>query len=59
MGVNLGNIIVKKEIDFSYLKNKKVAVDAFNCLYQFLASIRGADGTPLKDSNGNITSHLQ
>ena len=59
MGVNLGDIIIRKEISFEYLRNKIVAVDAFNCLYQFLASIRGADGTPLKDSNGNITSHLQ
>jgi len=59
MGINLGEIIIRKEIPFDYLKNKKVALDSFNCLYQFLASIRGADGTPLKDSNGNITSHLQ
>jgi flap endonuclease-1 len=28
-------------------------------LYQFLSSIRQRDGTPLMDSNGHITSHLQ
>jgi len=59
MGVNLKDIVPKKEISFDSLKHKKVAIDAFNSLYQFLASIRGADGTPLKDSKGRITSHLQ
>jgi flap endonuclease-1 len=33
-------------------------VDANNYLYQFLALIRTRDGTPLKDREGNITSHL-
>jgi flap endonuclease-1 len=27
-------------------------------LYQFVTTIRQADGTPLKDSKGNVTSHL-
>lgn len=27
-------------------------------MYQFLSSIRQYDGTPLMDSEGNITSHL-
>jgi len=49
---------VIKEIDFSYLSGKVVALDAFNALYQFLAAIRQPDGTPLKDSKGRITSHL-
>ena len=59
MGVDLGSIISRKEIDFNYLKNKIVAIDAFNALYQFLSSIRGQDGNYLMDSKGNITSHLQ
>ncbi len=59
MGVDLGNIIERKEIDFNYLKNKVVAVDAFNTLYQFLSSIRGQDGNYLMDSKGRVTSHLQ
>jgi len=58
MGLQIGNIIVKKEIGFSDLKNKTIFVDAFNAIYQFLTTIRQPDGTPLKDSNGNITSHL-
>jgi flap endonuclease-1 len=35
-----------------------LAVDGQGELYQFLALIRLADGTPLRDSTGRITSHL-
>ncbi|MGB9635255.1 MAG: flap endonuclease-1 [Candidatus Micrarchaeia archaeon] len=58
MGVELGDIVIKKEIEFSELNGKTVGVDAFNTLYQFLSIIRQKDGTPLMDSKGNITSHL-
>jgi len=58
MGLQIGEIISKKEISFSDLKGKTVAVDAYNAIYQFLTTIRQPDGTPLKDSNGNVTSHL-
>jgi len=58
MGTNLRPIIVKKEISLEQLKRKRLAVDANNMLYQFLSMIRLPDGSPLKDSRGNITSHL-
>ena len=58
MGLQIGDIISKKQIEFSDLKGKVIAVDAFNAIYQFLTTIRQPDGTPLKDSNGNVTSHL-
>ncbi len=58
MGVNLTKVIPKQEISFDQLVNKKIVIDASNMLYQFLASIRQRDGTPLKDEKGNITSHL-
>jgi len=58
MGLQIGDIISKKEIQFSDLKGKIIIVDAFNAIYQFLTTIRQPDGTPLKDSRGNITSHL-
>ena len=58
MGVNLTKVIPKQEISFDKLVNKKIVIDASNMLYQFIASIRQQDGTPLKDSKGNITSHL-
>ena len=35
-----------------------IAIDAYNAIYQFLASIRGPDGLQLSDSEGRITSHL-
>jgi len=58
MGVNISDIIPKEEIEIKELKGKTVAIDAFNTLYQFLTTIRQADGTPLMDKNGNVTSHL-
>jgi flap endonuclease-1 len=58
MGVNLGELIEPEEIEFSDLNDRVIAIDAMNTLYQFLSIIRQRDGTPLKDSDGNITSHL-
>ena len=58
MGINISKIIPKKEIELSDLKNKTIAIDAYVTLYQFLTTIRQPDGTPLKDKEGNITSHL-
>lgn len=58
MGVNLKEIISSEPISFSDLSKKTIAVDAFNTIYQFLSSIRQADGTPLMDSRGEVTSHL-
>ena len=58
MGINISQIIPKKDISLEDLRNKKLAVDASQMLYQFIASIRQPDGTPLMDSNDNVTSHL-
>ena len=58
MGVQIAEIIPRKEIDISFLRGKIIAVDAMNTLYQFLTTIRQQDGTPLMDSKGRITSHL-
>jgi len=58
MGVALKEILVSKEIKIEDLAGKVLAVDAFNALYMFLTTIRGADGSPLMDSKGRITSHL-
>jgi flap endonuclease-1 len=58
LGVNLTPIIVKQTLSLDDLRGKSLAVDASNYLYQFLALIRTRDGIPLKDKNGNITSHL-
>lgn len=58
MGLNIRDIIPKKEIEISDLNGKILCVDAFNALYQFLSSVRQADGTPLMDSKKRVTSHL-
>lgn len=58
MGLQIGDIVPRKEVNFSELKGKVIAVDAFNALYQFLSSIRQPDGTPLMDSKSRVTSHL-
>ncbi len=58
MGVDLGDLFDRKEIELSDLKGNIIAIDAYNTLYQFLSIIRQRDGTPLIDSRGGITSHL-
>ncbi len=58
MGLNISEIIPRREFSLSDLKGKLVCVDAFNTLYQFLTSIRQPDGTPLMDSKKRVTSHL-
>ena len=62
MGVNLRDLIppnvIKVISDLRELRGKVIAIDAYNALYQFLTAIRQADGTPLMDSKGRITSHL-
>ncbi len=58
MGLNIRDIIPRKELEISDLKGKIICVDAFNTLYQFLSTIRQQDGTPLMDSKEKITSHL-
>ncbi|MBU0758277.1 MAG: flap endonuclease-1 [Nanoarchaeota archaeon] len=58
MGTNLSAILVSQEIEFERLAGKKLVIDSSNIIYQYLSSIRQPDGTPLTDSNGNVTSHL-
>lgn len=58
MGLQIGDIVSRKEIELKELKGKVIAVDAFNAIYQFLSSIRQPDGTPLMDSERRVTSHL-
>ena len=58
MGVKFKDITTAEPIEMNDLKGKILTVDASNLIYKFLSTMRQADGTPLKDSNGNITSHL-
>ena len=58
MGIQLTALVEGKEIKLSNLIDKKIAIDSFNWIYQFLSIIRQKDGTPLKDSKDRVTSHL-
>lgn len=58
MGVDLGDLVQKHPTTLEALGGKIIALDAFNVLYQFLASIRQEDGTPLMDFKGRPTGHL-
>lgn len=58
MGVKISDIVPKHDLNMAEIQGKVIAVDAMNTLYQFFATIRQPDGTPLKDSKGQVTSHL-
>jgi flap endonuclease-1 len=58
MGVQLGDLLEGKDVALDSLSGKILAIDMFNFLYQFLATIRGPDGLLLTTSQGVVTSHL-
>ena len=58
MGLNLKDLVVKEKTTLEAFSTKVIAIDAYNAIYQFLASIRGPDGLQLMDSQGRVTSHL-
>jgi flap endonuclease-1 len=58
MGLNLKPLVIREKTNLGSFSNKIIAIDAYNAIYQFLASIRGPDGMQLTDSEGRITSHL-
>lgn len=58
MGVSLSSLLEATPVQIDELRNKVILIDAMNMLYQFITTIRQYDGTPLKDSNGQVTSHL-
>ncbi|MDH3696847.1 MAG: flap endonuclease-1 [Nitrosopumilus sp.] len=58
MGLNLKDLVVREKTTLEAFSTKVIAIDAYNAIYQFLASIRGPDGLQLTDSEGRITSHL-
>ncbi len=58
MGLKFKDIVVSKEIAISDFNGKVMAIDAYNMFYQFLTTIRSADGSALTDSQGHVTSHL-
>jgi flap endonuclease-1 len=58
MGVDLGDLVPSETVSLETFDGKVLFLDGNNILYQFLATIRGPDGTPLEDEQGRVTSHL-
>ena len=58
MGLNLKDLVVREKTTLESFASRIIAIDAYNALYQFLATIRGYDGAQLADSQGAVTSHL-
>ncbi len=58
MGVQITELVEGRAITLEELFDKRIAIDAFNWIYQFLSIIRQKDGKPLMDTQGRVTSHL-
>jgi flap endonuclease-1 len=58
MGLDLKPLVKSSPIMISELSGKVIAIDAYNTIYQFLATIRGITGELLTNNNGEVTSHL-
>ncbi len=58
MGLKLKDLVHKEKTTLEAFSTRVIAIDAYNAIYQFLASIRGSDGLQLTDEQGRITSHL-
>ena len=58
MGVNIKDLVSREKTTMEYFASRIIAIDAYNAIYQFLASIRGIDGSHMTDSKGRVTSHL-
>ncbi|MEM2678031.1 MAG: flap endonuclease-1 [Thermofilaceae archaeon] len=58
MGSKLTPLIKPERIGLGGLEGRVLAVDALNAIYQFLALVRDGRGEPLRNSRGQVTSHL-
>lgn len=58
MGINLRELASVEPITLEDLRGKKLAIDAYNMLYQFLSAIRDPKGELFRDAQGRVTSHL-
>ena len=58
MGVKLKDFTNPKKIKIENLSGNTIAIDGYNIIYQFLTTIRGPTGEPLRNNKGRVTSHL-
>jgi flap endonuclease-1 len=58
VGLPFRDLVKPEQLPWEALAGRSVAVDAYNAVYQFLATIRQRDGQPFSDPEGRVTSHL-
>jgi flap endonuclease-1 len=58
VGLPLRDLVTAQELPWDALAGRTLAVDGYNAVYQFLATIRQRDGQLFCDPNGKVTSHL-
>jgi len=59
MGVQISELLPKKEIELFSFSGKRIAIDALNIIFQFITIIRDRmTGEPLRDHLGRPTSNL-
>ena len=58
MGLPLKDLVVAQELPWDALAGRMLAVDGYNAVYQFLATLRQRDGQLFCDAEGRVTSHL-
>lgn len=58
MGLPLKDLVVAQELPWNALAGRMLAVDGYNAVYQFLATLRQRDGQLFCDAEGRVTSHL-
>jgi flap endonuclease-1 len=58
VGLPLRPLVTAQELPWDALAGRTLAVDGYNAVYQFLATIRQRDGQLFSDAQGRVTSHL-
>ena len=58
VGLPLRVLVTAQELPWEALSGRTLAVDGYNAVYQFLATIRQRDGQLFSDAEGRVTSHL-
>jgi len=58
VGLPLKDLVVAQELPWDALASRTLAVDGYNAVYQFLATLRQRDGQLFCDPEGRVTSHL-
>jgi len=58
VGLPLRDLVVAQELPWDALAGRTLAVDGYNAVYQFLATLRQRDGQLFCDAEGRVTSHL-